>query len=81
MQPFMDRILVVDVSESTQLERLVQRDAESEAQARRMISAQASREDRLAIADDVVVNDGSLGDTAGQVAELHQKYLALATRT
>jgi dephospho-CoA kinase len=80
MQSLVDRILVVDVSESTQLERLVQRDAESEAQARRMISAQASREDRLAIADDVVVNDGPLRDTADQVGGLHQKYLALAAR-
>lgn len=78
MQKLMDRILVVDVSEQTQLERLLQRDAESEKQARRMIAAQASREDRLAIADDIVANDGSLDETAGQVAELHRKYLELA---
>lgn len=80
MQKLMDRILVVDASEETQLGRLLQRDAESEGQARRMIAAQASRADRLAIADDVVANDGSLEETAGQVAELHRKYLELAAR-
>jgi len=81
MQKLMDRILVVDVSEQTQLERLLQRDAEREEQARRMIAAQASREDRLAIADDVVGNDGSLEETARQVSELHRKYLDLAARS
>ena len=80
MKSSMDRILVVDVSEQTQLERLLQRDAESELQARRMIAAQASREDRLAIADDVIDNGGTLDATAGQVDRLHGKYLELARR-
>ena len=79
-QASMDRILVVDVSEETQLERLLQRDAENEVQARRMIAAQASREDRLAIADDVIDNDGTLEATADQVDRLHRKYLELARR-
>lgn len=80
MKASMDRILVVDVSEETQLERLLQRDAESEVQARRMIAAQASREDRLRVADDVIDNDGSLEATADQVDRLHRKYLELARR-
>lgn len=74
----MDRILIVDCSEETQLARLTRRDAESEAQARRMIEAQASRQERLAIADDVIDNDGSLDETARQVDALHRTYLALA---
>lgn len=78
MKATMDRILVVDCSEATQLARLRQRDAESEAQARRMIAAQASREQRLAIADDVIDNDGTLEATAEQVNELHRKYLDLS---
>lgn len=78
MKATMDRILVVDVSEETQLERLLQRDAEREVQARRMIAAQASREDRLAIADDVIDNSGTLAATADQVDRLHRKYLELA---
>lgn len=80
MKASMDRILVVDVSEQTQLERLLQRDAESELQARRMIAAQASREDRLAIADDIIDNGGTLDATAGQVDRLHRQYLELARR-
>jgi dephospho-CoA kinase len=80
MQELMDRILVVDVTERTQLERLLRRDAESEGQARRMIAAQASRKDRLAIADDVVDNNGSLEETARQVSALHRNYLELAER-
>lgn len=78
MQKMMDRILVVDVSEAVQLERLRQRDEETEEQARRMIAAQSGRADRLGIADDVVANDGSLEETADQVSSLHRQYLELA---
>ena len=78
MRQFMDRILVVDCQEDTQLGRLLARDAEDEDQARRMLSAQAGRQDRLAIADDVISNDADLGDTRRQVSELHGKYLTLA---
>jgi dephospho-CoA kinase len=78
MRASMDRVLVVDCSEETQLERLMRRDAESEAQARRMIAAQASRAERLAIADDVIDNDGSLEATERQVEALHRKYLGIA---
>ena len=81
MRATMDRILVVDCSEETRLARLLRRDAESEEQARRMIAAQASRDERLAIADDVIDNDGPLDDTARQVDELHRKYLSLADRS
>ena len=69
-----DRILVVDCDEDTQVERLMARDAESEEQARRMLSAQSTRAQRLAIADDVVRNDGDLVATRQQVAALHAKY-------
>src|SRR5690606_1918434 len=78
MRHWMDRVLVVDCSEETQLQRLLERDAESREQAQRMIAAQASREERLAIADDVVNNDGSKEDAARQVEKLHRFYLDLA---
>lgn len=74
----MDRILAVDCSPDTQLARLKKRDSESEHQARRMIEAQASREDRLLLADDVINNDGSIEDTLTQVRDLHEKYLSLS---
>jgi dephospho-CoA kinase len=78
MRHWMDRILVVDCSEETQLQRLLERDAESREQARRMIAAQASREERLAIADDVVGNDGTKAEAEEQVEKLHRFYLGLA---
>lgn len=78
MKDFMDRVLVVDCSEHVQLDRLKLRDKEDEEQARRMIAAQASRDERLAIADDIVLNDADLGATRSRVAALHEKYLELS---
>jgi dephospho-CoA kinase len=80
MRQFMDRILVVDCSEDTQLERLLDRDTETEEQARCMIAAQASRQQRLAVADDVVDNDGTKAETARQIAHLHRQYLELSKK-
>ncbi len=79
IRDFVDRVLVVDCDENTQIRRLVARDAESEGQARRILAAQASRDERLKIADDVVRNDGDLAATREQVQTLHHQYLALTT--
>jgi len=76
MRTSMDRIVVVDCDEKVQLARLLARDAESPEQAQRIIDAQASRADRLAIADDVITNDGDLDETRQQVEWLHARYLA-----
>jgi dephospho-CoA kinase len=77
--PWLRRILVVDVPESLQLERLLQRDGIDEALARTMIAAQSSRRDRLAIADDVLVNDGPLDALAPHVGALDRLYRRLAS--
>ena len=77
LKDLVDRILVVDCDEKTQIRRLTARDAESEDQARRMLAAQSSREERLAIADDVIRNDDSLDSTLDQVAALHEIYRSL----
>jgi dephospho-CoA kinase len=77
--PWLDRILVVDVPPGVQLARLLQRDGIDDALAARMVAAQASRAQRLAIADDVIVNDGSLEALATHVAALDRRYRALAT--
>jgi len=74
---FVDRVVVVDCDEDTQMGRLLARDIEFEPQARSILAAQASREERLAIADDVIRNDGDLESTSAQVAALHHRYLAL----
>ena len=78
MRSNMDRILVVDCGEQTQLARLLERDAETAAQAQRMMDAQASRTERLAIADDIIQNEGRLAETRHQVEALHSHYLTLA---
>lgn len=77
--PWLDRILVVDVPRAVQLQRLLQRDGIDAPLAERMLAAQASRQERLAIADDVLVNDGPLDALDRHVAALHAQYLALAT--
>jgi dephospho-CoA kinase len=77
---WVDRVLVVDVPEAVQVERLTRRDGVDDALARKMIAAQASRERRLGIADDVIVNEGSEAELAGKVAELHGRYVELSAR-
>jgi len=73
-----DRVLVIDADENRQLERLLKRDDISLEQARAMLRAQASREERIRRADDVVVNDGSLEALQAQLLNLHQEYLKIA---
>ena len=73
-----DRVLVIDCPPDVQLQRLMRRDGETEASARQIIGAQASRAERLAVADDVIVNDGGLADLEAAVEALHQRYLGLA---
>lgn len=74
----LDRILVVDCSPEIQLQRLLARDAESAAQARAIIAAQADRTTRLRAADDIIHNDGPPDALERQVEMLHQRYLSLA---
>lgn len=73
-----DRVLVVDCPESLQVERLMDRDGETEAGARRILAAQASREARLKLADDVIENAGSLDALRTAVAQLHARYSRIA---
>jgi dephospho-CoA kinase len=70
-----DRVLVVDCPEQTQLERVRARSALSEDEVRRIMRSQAPRAERLAAADDVIDNGGSRDALRTQVAALHQKYL------
>jgi len=74
-----DRVLVVDCSEEMQIRRLQARDGSTLEQARQILSAQVSREVRLAAADDVIVNDGDLAAVRDRIAELHAKYTELAS--
>ncbi|SDW27495.1 dephospho-CoA kinase [Lysobacter enzymogenes] len=76
--PWLDRVLVVDVPTEVQQTRVMQRDRIDAELAARMIAAQATREARLAVADDIVVNDGPLEALQAQVEALDRRYRAMA---
>ncbi len=78
MIDLVDRVLVIDAPESIQLDRLMARDDIDEALAHRMIAAQDSRAERLAMADDVLINTGPRKDIADLAAALHAGYQRLA---
>lgn len=67
------RVIVVDVPVELQLERLMSRDGYTEAEARARIDAQASRDERLAVATHVIDNAGGVDETLAQVEELVAK--------
>jgi dephospho-CoA kinase len=76
--PWLERILIVDAPESLQLARLCLRDGVDDALAREMISAQANRKQRLALADDVIVNDRAAADLSVRVQKLDALYRRIA---
>jgi dephospho-CoA kinase len=73
-----DRVLVVDVGEAVQLERVKARDGGTTAQAQAILDSQASRAARLAAADDVLPNSGTVAELRQAVDRLHAQYLQLA---
>jgi dephospho-CoA kinase len=70
-----DRVLVIDAPEELQVERVRGRSGLSEAEVRAIVAAQATRAERLAAADDVIENRGTIKALREQVAALHRKYL------
>ncbi|MDO4232064.1 MAG: dephospho-CoA kinase [Lautropia sp.] len=72
------RVLVVDCPEDLQVQRVMKRSGLEAAQVRAIMATQATRQQRLAAASDVVDNSGSVEDTAAQVAALHRQYLQTA---
>lgn len=75
------RVLVVDCAEETQVRRVMFRSGLSESQVRAIMAAQASRQQRLMAADDVIDNDGDALALVPQVDRLHAMYLDLASRS
>jgi dephospho-CoA kinase len=73
-----DRVLVVDADEALQIQRVQMRDGASPEQARAILASQASREARLAAADDVLSNTGSVAELRQAVDLLHEQYLQLS---
>jgi dephospho-CoA kinase len=72
------RILVVDCPEQLQIARVISRNQLPEAQVRAIMATQASRSTRLAVADDVIANDGDVAALVPQVEHLHARYESLA---
>ncbi len=75
-----DRVLAIDCPEQVQLARVMARNGLSESAVRAIMAAQATREQRLAAADDVITNAGGIDDLRPQIARLHADYLAFSER-
>ena len=73
-----DRVLVVDAEETSQLDRVMARDKLSKAAVTAIMQAQADRETRLAAADDIILNNSSLESLADKVQALHTRYMELS---
>ena len=73
-----DRVLVVDVTEARQIERVMARDRVTTEAARRIVKQHATRAERLAAADDVIATNGTRDALDEQVRLLHRRYIALA---
>jgi dephospho-CoA kinase len=70
-----DSVLVIDCEEATQINRVKQRNNWDEKQIKKIIDAQMPRQARLAMADDVIKNNGNINVLRQKVNELHQKYI------
>ncbi|SEL28920.1 dephospho-CoA kinase [Nonomuraea pusilla] len=80
LAPMYDVVIVVDAPDEVRLRRLAEHRGMAEGDAKARIAAQATREERLAAADVVIVNDGSLDDLEARVAEVWELLLRRAAR-
>ncbi len=74
-QNSINRVLVIDCNESAQINRTKQRNGLTEQEVRNIMSAQLSRQERLALADDVIENNGNFDDLCKKITDLHKKYI------
>lgn len=74
------RVLAIDCSEQTQIQRVMARNGLSEQQVRAIMATQVTRAERLAAADDVIVNDGGIETLLPQIAQMHEQYLDFSGR-
>ena len=72
-----DRVLVIDCDVDVQISRTSKRDNQAKSDIENIINKQATREQRLSIADDVIVNNGSLDLLRMEVLKIHKKYLEI----
>ena len=76
-QDFYDKIIVVDCDEEEQIKRATKRDNKKEQDIINIIKNQASRKERISIADEIILNNGSLINLKNQVIKIHQKLLGI----
>ena len=76
-QDFYDKVIVVDCDEEKQIERASSRDGKLNQDIVNIIKNQASREERLSIADEIIDNNRSIDDLKNQVIKIHQKFLGI----
>ena len=72
-----DRVLVIDCDVDVQISRTSKRDNQTKSDIENIVNKQATREQRLSIADDVIVNNGSLDLLRNEVLKIHKKYLEI----
>ena len=72
-----DRVLVIDCDVDVQISRTSKRDNQTKSDIENTVNKQATREQRLSIADDVIVNNGSLDLLKNEVLKIHKKYLEI----
>ena len=75
-----NRVLLVDTTESLQLERVTKRDKISCDLIKKIIRSQATRDERLNYADDIIVNNDDIPDLDKSIITLHEKYLTLSSK-
>lgn len=75
---FVDNILVIDADESAQMKRVKERNGLNENEIKNIMSAQVDRQKRLAHADEIITNDGSLNELKRNVEQLHEQYTKMA---
>lgn len=80
LQTLVDRVAVVDVDTTIQRTRAASRDGQSTEQVQRIMDAQASRQKRLELADDVIDNSGALNQLDAQITTLHQRYIDIVKK-
>ncbi len=76
---FVDRVLIIDCNEKIQINRLMNRDNISEELAKKMIENQSKREERLAIADDIILNEGRIEEIKHEVKKLNDFYIKISS--
>ena len=73
-----NRTLLIDVPKDIQILRTAKRDKVPESQVEKIIASQMDRDQKIGKADDVIVNDGEIGDLISKIDKIHQRYLELA---